>query len=108
VEKETKNGAIMIGNFQLLINDKAIDTHPFIEKFIEHTVNGMLEALKDTDKIKDLDLTVEGEEVQINLNGTLVHTNSMTSKLIESTIFGIVSTLQGVQDIKNLSINVHK
>jgi len=58
----------MIGNFQLVLNGKALDTHPFIEKFIEHTVNGMLEALKDTGRIKDLDLTIEGEEVQINLN----------------------------------------
>jgi hypothetical protein len=98
----------MIVNFRLVINDKAIDTHPFIEKFIEHTVNGMLEALKDTGKIKDLDLTVKGEDIKIILNGELVHTNSMTGKLIRSTIVGMVSTLQGVQDIKNLSISVHK
>jgi hypothetical protein len=108
METESKNGAIMIDNFRLVINDKAIDTHPFIEKFIEHTVNGMLEALKDTDKIKDLDLTVKNEGVKINLNGKLVHINSMTSKLIQSTIVGMVSTLQGVQDIKNLSLSVHK
>ena len=98
----------MIDNFRLVINDKAIDTHPFIEKFIEHTVNGMLEALKDTGKIKDLDLTVKGKEVQINLNGELVHINSMTTNLIISTIVGMVSTLPGVQEINNLSISVHK
>jgi|WetSurMetagenome_2_1015567.scaffolds.fasta_scaffold178089_2 hypothetical protein len=98
----------MIGNFRLVINDKAIDTHPFIESFVEHTLNGMLEALKDTRKIKDLDLTVKGEDIKINLNGELVHTNSMTGKLIKSTLVGMVSTLQGVQDIKNLSISVHK
>ena len=98
----------MIGNFRLVINDKAIDTHPFIEKFVEHTLNGMFEALKDTGKIKDLDLSVKGEDVKINLNGELVHTNSMTSKLIKNTIVGMVSTLHGVQDINNLSISVHK
>jgi hypothetical protein len=98
----------MNGNFRLEINDKAIDTHPFIEKFVKHTINGMFEALKDTGKIKDLDLTIKDEDVKINLNGELVHTNSMTSKLIKSTIVGMVSTLQGVQDIKNLSISVHK
>ena len=76
----------MIDNFRLVINDKAIDTHPFIEKFIEHTINGMLESLKDTGKIKDLDLTIKGGDVKINLNGELVHTNSMTSKLIKNTI----------------------
>jgi hypothetical protein len=98
----------MTGNFRLIINNTSIDMHPFLNQFIEHTVIGMLEALKDTGKIKDLDLTVKGENVKINLNGDLVPLNTMTSKLIKSTIMGMVSTLPGVNDIKDLSISVHQ
>lgn len=93
---------------KLTINNTPFDAHPFINLFIEHTVSGMLDALKNTHKIKDLNLIVKGDDVRINLNGILVPLNAMTSKLIKSTVIGMVSTLPEVNDIKELSIIVHK
>jgi hypothetical protein len=98
----------MTEDLSLIINGAPIQTHPFVVKFIDHTVSGMIEALKGTGKIKDLNLGVEGEYVTLNLNGVLIPTNAMTSKMIKSTIFGMVSTIQGMEDIHTLSIIVHK
>jgi hypothetical protein len=98
----------MTDNLSLIINDAPIQTHPFVEKFIEHTVSGMIEALKGTGKIKDLNLNVEGDQVTLNLNGVPIPINTMTSKMIRSTIFGMVSTIKGMEDINTLSIIVHK
>jgi sulfur carrier protein ThiS len=91
-----------------MINDAPIRTDYFVEGFIDHTISGMIEALEGTGKIKDLNLTVEGDKVTVNLNGAVVPTNAFTSKIIKSTIIGMVSTLKGVADIKKLSIVVHK
>ncbi len=98
----------MTGNLSLIINESPIQTHPFVEEFIEHTVSGMIEALKGTGKIKDLNLTVNGDCVTLHLNGVLIPTNAMTSKIIKNTILGMVSSIQGMEGINTLSIIVHK
>jgi hypothetical protein len=98
----------LTSNLSLIINDAPIHTHIFVEEFIEHTVSGMIEALKGTGKIKDLKLTIEGDQVTLNLNGVPIPINTMTGKMIKSTIFGMVSSIQGMEDINTLSIIVHK
>jgi hypothetical protein len=98
----------MTGNLSLIINDAPIHTHTFVEEFIEHTVSGMIEALKGTGKIKDLNLIIEGDQVKLNLNGVPIPLNAMTGKMIRSTILGLVSIIQGIEDIHTLSMIVHK
>jgi hypothetical protein len=110
--KGIKTGPIpeahMTGNFSLIVNDAPIHSHPFVEEFIEHTISGMIEALKGTGKIKDLNLTVNGDYVTLNLNGVTIPTNAMTGKMIKNTILGMVSAIPGMEDINKLSIIVHK
>lgn len=92
----------------LTVNDSPVPTDYFVEAFIDHTVSGIIEALEGTGKIKDLDLTIEGDKVTVNLNGAVVPTNAFASKIIKSTIIGMVSTLKGGADAKKLSIALHK
>ena len=94
----------MTGNLTLMVNDTLIDTDYFVEGFIGHTVSGMIEALKGTSKIKDLNLVIEGDNATINLNGAEVPLNEFANKIIRSTIIGMVSTLKGVNDIWKLSL----
>jgi hypothetical protein len=98
----------MYDRFRLIINGAAIDTHPFIDKFIEHTVIGMLSALKNTGEVKDLDLSIQDNAVKINLNGALTPINAMTGNLIKGTILGMISIIQEPSETANLRIVIHK
>ena len=98
----------MTVSLSLVVNDTPIRTDYFVEAFIDHTVSGMVEALEGTGKIRDLNLSVDGDKVTVNLNGDVVPTNAFASKIIKSTITGMVSILKGVTDTKKLSIVIHK
>jgi hypothetical protein len=98
----------MMVKLNLIVNDIVINTDYFVEGFIDHIVSGIIEALEGTDKIKDLDMSIDGRQTTINLNGNGVPLNVFTSKIIKNTIIGMVSSLKEVNDIKTLSIFLHK
>jgi len=99
----------MTVNLSLTVNDAPIKTDYFVAGFIDHTVSGMMEALKGTGKIKNLHLDIEGVNVVINLNGTSIPTNPFTTRIIKNTIIGMVSDLKGVNGaIKKLSVVINK
>jgi sulfur carrier protein ThiS len=95
-------------SLSLIVNGIPIKTDYFVEGFMDHVVNGMIEALEGTGKIKDMDLSIDGDEVVINLNGTIIPVNTFANKIIRGTIIGMVSTLKGITDVKELSIALHK
>jgi hypothetical protein len=98
----------MTVKLSLIINDALIDTDYFVEGFIDHTVSGMIQALKGTGEMKDLNVAIEGDNVTIILNGATVPLSVFANKIIRSTIIGMVSTLKGVNDIGKLSLILHK
>jgi len=98
----------MTVQLKLTVNDAQISTDYFVEAFIDHLVSGMIEALEGTGKIKDLNLTIEGDNVTISLNGAVVPANTFVKKIIKGTTIGMVSTLKGVSDIKKINIIVRK
>ena len=98
----------MTVSLSLIVNGIPIKTDYFVEGFIDHVVSGMIEALEGTGKIKDMDLSIDGGKVVINLNGTIIPVNTFASKIIRGTIIGMVSTLKEITDVKELSIALHK
>ena len=98
----------MTVSLSLIVNGIPIKTDYFVEGFIDHVVSGMIEALEGTGKIKDMDLSIDGDKVVINLNGTIIPVNTFANKIIRGTIIGMVSTLKGITDVKKLSIALHK
>jgi hypothetical protein len=98
----------MTVNLILTVNDVPIKTDYFVAGFIDHTVSGMIESLEGTGKIKNLNLMIEDETIEINLNGAAIPANTFTSKIIKATIIGMVSTLKGVNEVKKLSIVLNK
>ena len=98
----------MTVKLNLIVNDTVIHTDYFVEGFVDHVVSGMIEALEGTEKIKDLDLSIEGGKTIINLNGNTVPLNAFAAKIIKNTIIGMVSSLKEVNNIQKLSIFLHK
>ena len=98
----------MTVELSLIVDDAHLPTDYFVAEFIDHVVSGMVEALEGTSQAKDLDLTIDGEKVTINLNGSPIPTNTFVRKIVSGTIIGMVRTLKGVDDFAKLRIVIHK
>ena len=96
----------MTRQVSLLVNDVPIALDYFVQAFIEHTVSGMIEALEGTGQIKNLNLSIDGNKVAIDLNGASVAINAFVTKIVKATTIGMVSSLKGVREIKKLRINI--
>lgn len=99
----------MTVQLSLTVNDNPIKTDYFVAAFIDHTVSGMIESLEGTGAVKDLKLSIDGDEVSIHLNGAAVEINEFVVKIMKSTIFGMVSPLKGVTgSVKKVSLVIKK
>jgi hypothetical protein len=98
----------MTVKMKLTVNGAPIPTDYFVEGFIDHVVSGIIEALEDTGKIKDLSLSIEAGKATVNLNGKIVAINDFVNEIVTATILGMLSSLKGVKNIKKVSIDLHK
>ena len=92
----------------LLVNDVPINLDYFVKGFIDHTVAGMLAGLEGTGEIETLDISIEGDEVGINLNNATVPINLFTSKIVRNTIVGMVSSLKGAGEANRINIGIKR
>ena len=98
----------MAEQVSLSVNDTPIELDYFVQEFIDHTVGGMIPALKDTGEIKSLDVVVQGDEVKLDLNSAEVPVNLFVAKIIKNTVTGMVSSLKGVGGINKVSISIRR
>ena len=90
----------------LHVNDAPIEMDYFVQGFIDHVISGMLNALRGTCRIKNLDLSLEGDTVNIDLNGSTVPINDFVNKIIRNTVLGMVTSLKGVKEVNKLNIEI--
>ena len=91
----------------LLVNSAPIELDYFVSGFIDHTVDGMLRALRGVGEIGELDLAIEQDsQVTIKLNNAQVPANPFVSKIMRNTILGMLSSLKGISDIKTVHITI--
>ena len=90
----------------LHVNDAPIEMDYFVQGFIDHVINGMLNALRGTCRIKNLNLSLEGDTVNIDLNGSTVPINDFVNKIIRNTVLGMVTSLKGVKEVNKLKIEI--
>jgi hypothetical protein len=86
----------MTKKVEMQVNGTNIVLEHFVESFVEHTVSGMLESLEDTGPIKDLNLSMEDNKINIILNGRHIETNEFVNKIMKSTLYGMAAPLKGV------------
>ena len=98
----------MAEEVRLMVNDAPIGLSYFVQGFIDQTVGGMIASLEGTGEIKVLDISIEGDKVNINLNNALVPTNPFVGKVIRNTILGIVSSLKGVSEVNKISLSIKR
>ncbi|MFC1871444.1 hypothetical protein ACFLYF_03485 [Chloroflexota bacterium] len=98
----------MTRQVKLLVNDDPIQLDYFVERFVDHTVGGMIASLEGTGEIETLDLSLKEGKVTINLNSTDIPANPFVSQIMSCTVAGMLSTLKGVGDIKKVLITIQR
>ncbi len=97
----------MSEQIKLMVNDAPIKLKYFTEAFIEHVISGILESLKGTSAIENLELSIdEDRQVTINLNDAPLSLTPFANEIIVNTITGMVSTLKGASEINQLRITI--
>ncbi|MBI2868416.1 MAG: hypothetical protein HYX96_01135 [Chloroflexi bacterium] len=92
----------------LSVNDAPVKLDYFVQEFVHRVVNGILLALRGTCEIETLQLSIDGDSVDINLNNAAVPANPFVSKIVKNTLFGMASTLKGVETINRLKIEIKR
>lgn len=81
----------------LTVNDNPIELDRFVEGFVYHIAAGILDSLKGTSAIRNLELSIDADgQVNITLNGTEVPLTYFPVQIIRDTLAGMVSNLKGV------------
>lgn len=92
----------------LQVNETPIPLDYFAEGFVDHTLSGIVAALKGTGEIVSLDVAIDGESVSVTLNGADVPVNLFASKIIRNTLTGLVSSLKGVGVAEKIAIAIRR
>ncbi len=97
----------MSEQIKLMVNDAPIKLKYFTEAFIEHVISGIMESLKGTSAIENLELSIdEDRQATINLNDAPLSLTPFANEIIVNTITGMVSTLKGASEINQLRITI--
>lgn len=96
------------GQVGLSVNGAPINLDDFVRGYIEFVVDGILASLKGTGAIKEVTLTIEGDQVSIVLNDAGLPLNPFATRIIRNTLVGMISTLHGVHTIERMHVNIKK
>jgi len=92
---------------KLLVNKVSVDINEFIREFLSRVVIGMVTSLKGVEKVNDVRIHIEDDNVDVEVNGQEISLNPFTNDAIAGTVTGLVATLNGVENIDNLDISVN-
>lgn len=91
---------------ELVVNDAAVELNPFVEEFLARTVVGGVSSLRGAEKVEDLELFLEGDNVNLVVNGEELPLTPFPRDIIKGTIIGLVSSLKGVGKVDSVKISV--
>ena len=98
----------MTREVSLLVSGQPITLDYFIQGFIDHTVGGMLASLEGVGTIERVELSIEGDNVTVDLNGAHLPTNPFVSRIIMNTVRGMVSSLKGVGETGSVKVVIQR
>jgi hypothetical protein len=96
----------MTREINLMVNGQPIELDYFVQGFIDHTTGGVLAGLKGAEGIKAVSISIEGDNVAININDTPLSTNPFVSKIVRNTIVGMVSSLKGASEPNTVKLTI--
>ena len=98
----------MTRKITLMVNSSPVETDYFVERFLEHTVVGMVRSLEGVPEIHELNVSVEEGQTTVLVNGGSIPVNEFVNDLFSHTLRGMISTLKGVDEIRTLTIGIQR
>jgi hypothetical protein len=68
----------------------------------------MLSALEGVSEAEHVNVSIGGDDIEINVNNKRLLIKPFVCKIIRNTIMGIVKSLNGVTDIGTINISISK
>jgi len=91
---------------KLSINYMPVQIEGFVRQFIEAVVTGILNSLKMEGEVRDVNLLIDGDTVDITVDNNIIQLNTFVSKFVKNTVIGMVSSLKEVGQIERLEIRI--
>ncbi len=78
----------------------------FVRQFIDAVITGILNSLKVEEEVRDANLLIDGDTVDITVDNNIIQLNTFVSNFVKNTVIGMVSSLKEVGQIERLEISI--
>lgn len=98
----------MTPKVSLTVNNVPIKLDSFVEGYVYHVTEGILNSLKGSSPIQTLDLDIDSDGLlTIDLNRDGLPVNVFVMEIVRNTYAGLVSNLKGVaKEMSTLSLHI--
>lgn len=98
----------MTKRISLSVNDVPIEMDYFVQRFVDHTVGGVVSSLEGVADMHDIEVRINGNDVSVSVNSDDVPLNEFASAIVGNTVRGMVSSLKGVGSTEKIRIGIQR
>ena len=91
---------------KLFVSKESVELNEFVERFLSRVVVGVVTSLRDVEKVKDVRIHIEDDNVDVEVNGQDISLNPFTNDIVAGTVTGLVTTLKEADKLENLDISI--
>ena len=92
----------------LSVNDAPIEMDYFVQRFVDHTVGGIVSSLEGVGDMRDIEVEINGTSVSVSVNAGDVPLNEFAVAIVSNTVRGMVSSLKGVESTEKIRIGIQR
>jgi hypothetical protein len=98
----------MTKRISLNVDDAPIEMDYFVQRFVDHTVGGIVSSLEGVAEVSEIEVKINGDHVSVSVNGSDVPLNDFVAAIVSSTVRGMVSSLKGVEITEKIRIGIQR
>jgi hypothetical protein len=98
----------MTKRIRLSVNDNPIEMDYFVQRFVDHTVGGIVSSLEGVGDVRDIEMKINGNDVSVSVNAGDVPLNDFVAAIVCNTVRGMVSSLKGIESTEKIQIGIQR
>jgi hypothetical protein len=96
----------LIYKSKVKVDKVSVEMNNFVEDFIARTCEGMVHALKGVDKVDELSIRKNKDDMKISVNGNEIPLTPFPNDIIRNTLTALVCSLKGIERVDSFDIEV--